>query len=145
MQPELDDLYRDIILDHYRSPRGSTPLADPDVREEGFNPLCGDEVVVELGLKAGLLEGVSVQCRGCSISTASGSLLAQSLAGRDQEEARSLLAGFKALMHGQPLPEGLDLGDLEVLDGVRQFPVRIKCALLPWTTLEQALEKLPKG
>lgn len=143
MSPELDDLYRDVILDHYRTPRGATPLPHPDVREEGFNPLCGDEVTVELAIQEGKVAEVSVQCHGCSISTASGSLMAQTLKGRDLKQVHALSDGFKALMHGQPLPEGLDLGDLQVLEGVRNFPVRIKCALLPWTTLEQALAKAP--
>jgi len=142
MSLELDDLYREVILDHYRSPRGAKPLADPDVREEGFNPLCGDELTLELEVEEGVIRDLSVRSRGCSISVASGSLLAEALRGRTVAEARHLLAGFKAMMQGQAPGDGVEMGDLEVLEGVKNFPVRIKCALLPWTTLEQALSRV---
>lgn len=142
MSLELDDLYREVILDHYRTPRGAAPLPDPDVREEGFNPLCGDELTLELQVEAGVIEDLSVRSRGCSISVASGSLLAEALRGKTLAEARQLLAGFKAMMQGRPPDDGVELGDLEVLEGVKNFPVRIKCALLPWTTLEQALSRV---
>lgn len=142
MSLELDDLYREVILDHYRSPRGATPLADPDVREEGYNPLCGDELTLELKVEGGVIEEVSVRGRGCSISVASGSLLAETLRGRPVAEARRITDAFRGMLQGDPLPDDLELGDLEVLEGVRKFPVRIKCALLPWTTLEQALVRV---
>ncbi len=142
MSLELDDLYREVILDHYRSPRGATPLADPDVREEGFNPLCGDELTLELKVAGGRIEDVSIRGRGCSISIASGSLLAEQLRGRPLAEARRMIAAFRAIVQGESPPENVELGDLEVLEGVRKFPVRIKCALLPFTTLEQALARV---
>jgi nitrogen fixation protein NifU and related proteins len=136
---ELDDLYRDVILDHFRSPRGTQPLDHPDVAQEGYNPLCGDEVKLELHLHDGRIEDVSVHGHGCSISVASGSLLVEQLKGRTLAEGRRILSAFRAMLHGEgPADEGL-LGDLVALEGVRNFPVRIKCALLPWTTLEQAL------
>lgn len=136
---ELDELYRDVILDHYRAPRGAKPLAHPDVTEEGYNPLCGDEVVLELAVADGRIADVSVRGRGCSISVASGSLLAEQLRGKSVDEARRIVAAFKALLHGDGEGDDDLLGDLAVLEGVKNFPVRIKCALLPWTTLEQAL------
>jgi nitrogen fixation NifU-like protein len=142
MSLELDDLYREVILDHYRTPRGASPLPHPDVREEGFNPLCGDELTLELEVEAGVIKDLSVRSRGCSISVASGSLLAEALRGRPVAEARRLLAGFKAMLAGQTPADGVEMGDLEVLEGVKNFPVRIKCALLPWTTLEQALSRV---
>jgi len=142
MSLELDDLYREVILDHYRSPRGATPLADPDVREEGFNPLCGDELTLELKVAGGRIEDVSIRGRGCSISIASGSLLAEQLRGRPLAEARRMIAAFRAIVQGESPPENVELGDLEVLEGVRKFPVRIKCALLPFPTLEQALARV---
>jgi nitrogen fixation NifU-like protein len=142
MSLELDDLYREVILDHYRTPRGAAPLPDPDVREEGFNPLCGDELTLELDVEGGVIRDLSVRSRGCSISVASGSLLAEALRGRTLAEARQLLAGFKAMMQGLPPADGVEMGDLEVLEGVKNFPVRIKCALLAWTTLEQALSRM---
>ena len=142
MSLELDDLYREVILDHYRTPRGAAPLPAPDVREEGFNPLCGDELTLELNVEAGVITDLSVRSRGCSISVASGSLLAEALQGKTLAEARQILNGFKAMMQGQPPAPGVEMGDLEVLEGVKNFPVRIKCALLPWTTLEQALSRV---
>ncbi|MBP7148240.1 MAG: SUF system NifU family Fe-S cluster assembly protein [Acidobacteria bacterium] len=141
---ELDDLYRETILDHYRAPRGAKPLPRPDLAEDGLNPLCGDEVTVQLAMQDGRISDISVQSRGCSISVASGSLLAQQLKGLTVGEAERVLAAFKALMHGDEPPPDVDLGDIEVLGGVRNFPVRVKCALLPWTTLEQALARLPE-
>ena len=139
MPSELDDLYRDVILDHYRSPRGAAPLAHPTVTQDGYNPLCGDEVKLELLVENGRIADVSVQGRGCSISVASGSLLAEQLKGKTVAEARQVLEAFRALLHGDGAPDEDALGDLMALEGVKSFPVRIKCALLPWTTLEQAL------
>ncbi len=141
MSFELDELYRDVILDHYRSPRGAKPLAHPDVTEEGYNPLCGDEVTLELDLENGVIADVSVRGRGCSISVASGSLLAEQLRGKPVADARRVIAAFKAMLHDESAPDEALLGDLSVLEGVKKFPVRIKCALLPWTTLEQALAR----
>ncbi len=141
MSFELDELYRDVILDHYKSPRGARPLAQPSVSEEGYNPLCGDEVTLELALADGTIEDVSVRGRGCSISVASGSLLAERLRGRSVDEARTVFAAFRSMLQGEAAPDEDLLGDLSVLEGVKNFPVRIKCALLPWTTLEQALGK----
>lgn len=145
MSFELDELYRDVILDHYRSPRGAAPLPRPDVREEGYNPLCGDEVTLELAVSGGTITDVSVRGRGCSISVASGSLLAEGLRGKPVDAARAVLAAFKAMLQGEAVADEDLLGDLAVLEGVKNFPVRIKCALLPWTTLEQALKRAGCG
>ena len=142
MSFELDELYRDVILDHYRSPRGVQPLVRPDVSEEGYNPLCGDEVTLQLCVADGRVTDVSVRGRGCSISVASGSLLAEQLRGKTLGEVREILAAFKSMLHGESAPDERLLGDLAVLEGVKSFPVRIKCALLPWTTLEQALARI---
>jgi len=137
--PDLDSLYRDVVLDHYRSPRGREGVANPDVVNQGVNPLCGDEVLVTLKLDSGKIGRVHVHGRGCSISTASGSMMAEALAGKSREEAERLLAIFRDMMRGTPPPAGADIGDLDALAGVHKFPVRIKCALLPWTTLADAL------
>lgn len=139
---ELDELYRDVILDHYKSPRGARPLTRPDVAEEGYNPLCGDEVTLELSVADGVITDVSIRGHGCSISVASGSLLAEALRGKRFEEARRIVLGFRSMLHGEGPPDEDLLGDLTVLEGVKKFPVRIKCALLPFTTLEQALGRL---
>ena len=135
----LDEIYRDVVLDHYRQPRGRKPLDDPDHQAEGQNPLCGDELTLALKFQGDRIESVSVQAHGCSISVASGSMLAELLPGKTRREALTILAAFKSLMHGEPLPAGLDIGDLDALEGVKKFPVRVKCALLAWTTLAEAL------
>lgn len=135
----LDDLYREVILDHYRSPHGHEPCAEPSVEVEGFNPLCGDEILMQLDVSDGVIRAVHVRPSGCSISVASASMLAQQLPGKTLEEAAALERTFKSVMRGADWPEGVDYGDLEALEGVKNFPVRIKCALLAWMTLENAL------
>lgn len=143
--PELDSLYRDVLLDHYRSPRGRTEVPAPDVVNEGQNPLCGDEVRVAVKLAADTLDRIHVHGKGCSISVASGSMMAELVAGKSMGQAEKLIAVVKDLMHGKPLPEGLETGDLDALQGVQKFPVRVKCALLPWMTLEDALRARRQG
>jgi nitrogen fixation NifU-like protein len=136
----LDDLYREVILDHYRTPHGAATIDDPAVRVEGFNPLCGDELVMELSIDDdGRISALHIEPNGCSISVASASMLAQQLQGKTLTEAIALKETFKAVMRGGAWPDGEDFGDLEALEGVKNFPVRIKCALLAWMTLEQAL------
>ncbi len=135
----LDELYREVILDHYRSPHGAAAVDDPDVEVEGHNPLCGDELVMHLDIADGRIRGLHIDPRGCSISVASASMLAQQLEGASLEDALKLKKTFQAVMKGAEWPEGFDPGDLEALEGVKKFPVRIKCALLSWMTLEQAL------
>lgn len=141
----LDDLYRDVVMDHYRSPRGRQALPDPDVANDGQNPLCGDEIHLALKFDGGTVKKVLADSHGCAISVASGSIMAEMLEGRSEAEARKLADAFKKLMHGDPLPKDLDLGDLTALEGVRQFPVRVKCAMLPWTTLTDALDAHDHG
>jgi len=143
--PHLDDLYREVVLDHYRHPRGRKKLENPDVNVEGFNPSCGDQVHVALDLEGDRVRDVEVECQGCSISVASGSMMAELLVGKTQREVNQLAESFKATMHGRDPEPGLDLGDLEALEGVRQFPVRIKCALLAWTTVQEALAAFRVG
>lgn len=144
-EPRFDDLYRDIILDHYRRPRGRTPLDQPDVENEGLNPVCGDEVKISLKVEGGRVKQVAVQGRGCAISTASGSILAEILPGRSLEEAEKLADGFKRMMHDEGVPQNLDIGDLDALEGVKKYPVRIKCALLSWVTLLDAINAWKSG
>ena len=139
---ELDDLYQDIILDHYRSPRHQGLLDDPDLRGEGFNPFCGDQVVLTLGLDdAGRIAEVGFEGQGCSISQASASMLTGQIEGKTLEEAEGLVRTFKGVMQGGEFtPEQQDdLGDVVALEGVKRFPIRIKCALLGWTTLQDAI------
>ncbi len=146
----LEELYREVILDHYRNPRHRKPLDRADAHAEGVNPLCGDEVTVELAVTDGRISDVAAIGQGCSISQSSASMMTDAILGKTVEEVRDLIQRFKAMMdidHEADL--GLDpdrpgavLGDLEALQGVRRYPVRIKCANLPWTTLAQALDQL---
>jgi nitrogen fixation NifU-like protein len=135
----VDDLYREVILDHHRHPRGDRPLAAPDVEAAGKNPSCGDEVTLQMSFDGGRISGVGVLSRGCAISTSSGSMLAELVEGLSLDEAEQLAEIFRRALQGDAFPTDVDLGDLEALAGVRHFPVRIKCALLPWVTLLDAL------
>ncbi len=155
--PGLEDLYREIILDHYRSPRNRGELESPPARKaEGFNPLCGDEVVLYVAVEDGTVTDVKTAGQGCSISQASTSMMSSAIKGKTRDEVEHLIGAFKALMSihehrlegegddGEDLEaqlEGVRLGDLEALQGVVKFPVRIKCATLAWNTLRQALDE----
>jgi nitrogen fixation protein NifU and related proteins len=160
--PDLEDLYREIILDHYRSPRNRGELpAPPAHRVEGFNPLCGDEVVVTLDVDDGRLTDIKIAGAGCSISQSSASLMSAAVKGKDVDEVRRLIRTFKSMMsvHEASLgadgdgdgtggegaePELVDLqklGELAALQGVVKFPVRIKCATLSWNALSQGLDE----
>jgi nitrogen fixation protein NifU and related proteins len=192
--PGLEDLYREIILDHYRNPRNRGELESPPaVRAEGFNPLCGDEVVIYLDTEGGVIADMKVSGQGCSISQSSASMMSVAVKGKTLAQARATIRAFRAMMslHGQQLDspelaggypakhgiggevaatawsgapgdaaeqaeageeersaaevaadEGVALGDLEALQGVVKFPVRIKCATLSWHTLGQALDEV---
>ncbi len=138
-EPALDDLYRELLLDHYRSPRNRGSLARANARAEGFNPLCGDEIAVELELNCGAIEDVAFRGRGCSISQASGSMMTEAIKGKTVREARVLAEEFKQMMTDPASTALEDLGDLEAFQGVAKFPVRVKCATLVWHVLEDAL------
>ena len=140
---ELDDLYRDIILDHCRNPRNAQPLDDPDVAGRAVNPFCGDEVDLQIDLNSDHVAHVGVQGRGCSINQATASMLSEAIDGKSVDEIVATAELFKSMMDGSTLsPEPLArLKDLHALSGVRQFPVRIKCALLAWSALEDAIEE----
>lgn len=145
----LEDLYRDVILDHYRNPRHREPLDHPDATAEGVNPLCGDEVTVEVVFDGDRVADVAVTGQGCSISQASASMMSDAVIGRTRTEIAEVAGRFHDMMTSEdeeaagidPDRPGSVLGDLEALQGVRKYPVRIKCASLPWTTFEQALEQ----
>ena len=157
--PGLEDLYREIILDHYRNPRNRGELPSPPAqRVEGFNPLCGDEIVLTLQVDGDTVSNVMVAGQGCSISQSSASMMTAAVKGRTVDEARAMIRAFKAMMsihesslEGEGddpptdplslLPAGVTLGDLEALKGVVKFPVRIKCATLSWNTLGQGLDE----
>ena len=142
---ELDELYREIILDHYRNPRNRGSLDEPSASGEGDNPLCGDEVKLEVAIQSGRVAGVRFLGRGCSISQASASMLTQAVQGLSLEEVEALFESFKAMMYGSDQVDPESLGDLEALQGVRKFPVRVKCATLAWNVLQEALEQYGKA
>ena len=135
----IDDLYREVILDHHRNPRGREPLADPDLEAEGKNPSCGDEVTLQLNFDGETITEVGVLAQGCAISTSSGSMLAELIEGRTVAEAARIAEAFRQILHGNEFPVDVDLGDLEALEGVQKFPVRVKCAVLPWVTMLDAV------
>lgn len=144
----LDELYRQVILDHYRNPRRRGSLSGPHVHAEGMNPSCGDEFSLDLQIDEGVISDAAIQGQGCSISQASGSMMTDVIVGKTIAETREIITTFKLMMgieEGKnPLdPErpGAVLGDLEALQGVKKFPIRIKCADLPWTTLTEALDR----
>lgn len=149
----FEELYREIILDHYRSPRNRGELASPPaIRVEGFNPLCGDELVVYLDVRDGVLQDIKMTGSGCSISQASSSMMSTTVKGKSVAEVREIITSFKRLMtvhesvlEDQTEPTAVDLralGELAALQGVVKFPVRIKCATLAWNTLSQGLDEL---
>jgi nitrogen fixation NifU-like protein len=161
--PGLEDLYREIILDHYRNPRNRGELPVPPARKVvGFNPLCGDEIVLFLDIDDDRIADVRVGGQGCSISQSSASMMSAAVKGKSVDEARALTRAFKGMMsiHEQSIggdgtesddePDrseepGVKLGDLEALQGVVKFPVRIKCATLSWNTLTQGIDEAQAG
>ncbi len=140
MSNKLDDLYRDILMDHYKYPRGNKPISNADLVNEGHNPSCGDDIVLRFKFDGDKIADVSVDCMGCAISVASGSMLADIVKGKTIEEVIKIARTVKAMLKGEHPDDEEDLGDLEALRGVSKFPVRIKCALLSWTTMMDALE-----
>jgi nitrogen fixation NifU-like protein len=149
----LEDLYREIVLDHYRSPRNRGELPPPAHRTHGFNPLCGDEIVVYVDIEDGVVRDVKISGQGCSISQSSASMMSAAVKGKSESEVRDLVRKFKSLMsiddsveEGDVEPVDPDsLGELAALQGVVKFPVRIKCATLGWNTLVQALDEVDQG
>lgn len=142
---ELDELYRELILDHYKSPRHHVKLARADVVAEGYNPVCGDEVEMELVFDGETLREIGTIGRGCSISQASGSMMSELVAGKDIVEIRRLSGEFTRMMTE---PDGTvpeDLGDLEALQGAAKFAVRVKCATLAWHTLADGIAQHEQG
>ena len=147
----LEELYKEIILDHYRTPRNRGELPPPASKTEGFNPLCGDELTVYLEVADGKIADIKITGHGCSISQASSSLRSVAVKGKTLEEVREVLSKFKNMMtlEGDVVdladPSNREvlrsLGELAALQGVSKFPVRIKCATLAWNTLSQGLEE----
>jgi nitrogen fixation protein NifU and related proteins len=142
MNSELEELYQEVILDHSRRPRNFGELADAAVRVHGDNPACGDEI--DLGVKFGTdgsVDEIKFSGHGCAISQASASMMTMKLKGKSRAVAREMLGAFHALVAGDGDDPGAILGDLRLLRGVRKFPQRVKCAMLAWRALEEALRQ----
>ena len=143
MDSSLRELYQEVILDHSRHPRHSGVLDHPTHKADGHNPLCGDRVTVMLDLKDGRIADIKFQGKGCAISQASASLMSEMLAGRTVEEAEKLMGGFLHLVKGEDAG-GLSEDDrerLDVMSGISEFPMRVKCATLAWHTFHNAVEE----
>ena len=140
---DLRELYQEVILDHNRRPRNFHAMADASHRAEGHNPLCGDRLTLYLKVEGGVISDVAFQGSGCAISKASASLMTDAVKGRTVAEATELFRRFHGVVTTPPDQPVEDLGKLSVLSGVREFPVRVKCASLAWHTLKAALERQP--
>jgi nitrogen fixation NifU-like protein len=138
MSDELQSLYQEVILDHNRRPRNFRAI-EPGLKAEGYNPLCGDRLTVYLRIADGRIEDASFQGSGCAISKASASVMTESVKGKTIAEAERLFERFHQMITGELDAEAGDLGKLAVFAGVRQFPVRVKCASLAWHTLRSAM------
>jgi len=139
---DLNDLYRDVIVDHNRTPRNFRPMPDADCHAEGFNPLCGDRLTIYVKLEGNVIRDVSFQGSGCAISVASASLLTESVKGRSVEDAGRLFGTMHAMLTRDDADVDVAaLGKLGALSGVREFPSRVKCASLCWHTLDAALHR----
>ena len=139
MSTELEDLYQEVILDHNRQPRNFRVL-EQGRKAEGYNPLCGDRLTVYLRVENGVIADVSFQGSGCAISKASASLMTESVKGKPVADAKALFSRFQQMITAPPDGQVEHLGKLDALAGVRQFPVRVKCASLAWHTLQAALD-----
>jgi nitrogen fixation NifU-like protein len=135
----VDDLYREIILDHYRSPRNKRRGVEGAIAVKHDNPLCGDELHLAVDIQSGSLSDVAFDGKGCSISQASASMMTEAVQGKTVKDALELAETIRLMMHGEH--PASDLGDLMALEGVAKFPVRVKCALLAWMALKDALTR----
>jgi nitrogen fixation protein NifU and related proteins len=138
----LSDLYQDAILDHHKNPRNFRKLERSNRQADGLNPLCGDKLSVYIQIENGIFSDIGFIGSGCAISTASASMMTESLKGKTEVEAQSLFERFHRMLtdHSNPQPDSANLGQLAVFSGVREYPVRVKCATLAWHTMRAALE-----
>jgi nitrogen fixation NifU-like protein len=135
----IDELYKEVILDHYKSPRNKRPLEDATVSVHKTNPLCGDEITLHARVEDGKVTAIAFEGQGCSISQASASMLTESVEGKTVTDATALAGEFRSMMEGKVDPDEDTFGDLVALKGVAKYPVRIKCAVLGWDVLQDAL------
>jgi nitrogen fixation NifU-like protein len=135
----LEDLYKEVILDHYKNPRNKRPMPDAELSCSRNNPLCGDEILVSAHVEDGHVADVAFQGQGCSISQSSASMLTEAVKGKSVNDAEKLAADFRGMMAGEVEPDEDEFGDLVALKGVVKYPIRIKCAVLAWDVLQEAL------
>jgi len=145
MPESLDELHREILMEHYRFPRGKDPIDNPDLAGEGKNISCGDEVDVQVRLDGETVKNIGVHCAGCAIAIASGSMMAELVEGKSLIEVKKIAAAVRAVLTGEEPDEKIDVGDLRALEGIRKYPVRVRCALLAWTALIEAIETHDRG
>jgi nitrogen fixation NifU-like protein len=141
----LDDLYKEVILDHYRSPRNKRRVEGAELSRSRNNPLCGDEITIHAHLDDGRIAEIGFEGQGCSISQASASMLTEAVAGKSVEDAGSVASDFRGMMEGAVEPDEDRLGELVALQGVAKYPVRIKCAVLAWDVLQETLGQSKDG
>ena len=137
---DLRELYQEVILDHNRSPRNFGPLEDADLHADGHNPLCGDKLRVAVKVDAGIVSDIRFEGSGCAISQASASLMTEGIKGKTLDDVRTLFDHFHRLVTDQTAPPDDSLGKLTVFAGVRDYPARVKCAILAWHTLLAAVD-----
>jgi nitrogen fixation NifU-like protein len=142
---ELNELYRDVILDHNRRPRNFGGLEPADASAEGFNPMCGDRLTLRLRMADDKIDEIRFEGQGCAISTASASLMTEAVKGKSRAQALKLFQNIHALLTDDAATGGEDLGKLAALSGVREYPARVKCASLCWHTLVSALKMAAPG
>ncbi len=136
----LDDIYKEVILDHYKSPRNKRELPGANHTCSRNNPLCGDEITVSADVEGGRIAAVAFQGAGCSISQSSASMMTEAVTGRTVDEALAVASDFRGMMAGEVEPDEDRFGDLVALHGVVKYPIRIKCAVLAWDVLQEALQ-----
>jgi nitrogen fixation protein NifU and related proteins len=139
---DLRDLYQEVILDHHKKPRNFHKLEHANRQADGYNPLCGDKLSVYIQVENGVVKDIAFVGAGCAISTASASMMTESLKGKSETEVKAIFERFHQLVtnHNEPTPDPATLGKLAVFSGIREYPVRVKCATLAWHTMRAALE-----
>ncbi len=142
---QLDDLYQEIILDHYRHPRHFADIPDGEAMVDEENPTCGDHIKLNAAVADGVVSDIRIACTGCAICTASSSMMAEALFQRPVAEARTMIQRFQTMMRGGEEMTDEELGDLLALKGVRHYPLRVKCSTMPWHALDAALNQVDKG
>lgn len=140
MNEELRDLYQEVILDHGKNPRNFRVMNDHDRKIDGFNPLCGDQITLYLKVEDNVVKDVSFQGKGCAISTASASMLTETMKGKTEEDANKIFEQFRKLVTEEGNPDCSCLGKLEVFQNLKEYPMRVKCATLCWHALNSALK-----